>query len=532
MTKTPIFDQVEHTSLPTNIFDLTHDRKLSCKMGNLVPIMTMDCIPGDKIKVQSSAMVRFQPMIAPFMHRVNVTIHHFFVPNRILWDGWENFITGGPDGLDTSVPPYFEEELQTLTRGSLADYMGLPVDTDVVAGAEARQFSAFPFAAYLAIYNDYYRDQNLIPEVNTDLTDGANTYLPFSNLQFRAWQNDYFTSALPFTQRGPEATIPIVGEAQVVADSDNITIGANYPVLRVITTDALAPGGADVRTGAPPTSGPFGSINTQVGSTYTQTYLDPNGSLFADLSTATAAGIIDLRRAVRLQEFLEKSARGGSRYIESMQVHFGVISSDKRLQRPEYIGGSMTPIKVSEVLQTSSTDPTSPQGTMAGHAVSVGGGKSYGYEVEEHGYIISIMSITPESAYQQGIPRHYLRKDRYDYYWPDFAHIGEQAIMNDELVVEGTVDDGEDVWGYTPRYAEYKFINNTVHGDFKSSLDFWHLGRKFDTLPNLNAAFSIMRPEDVDRIFAVQDGTDNLLCQVINNVSARRKMPVFGTPKL
>lgn len=258
--------------------------------------------------------------------------------------------------------------------------------------------------------------------------------------------------------------------------------------------------------------------------------IDPKGTLITDLSTATGTTIIELRRAMKLQEWLEKSARGGARYTEMVSVMFGVESSDKRLQRPEYIGGSKTPIKISEVLNTSAT-ATSPQGNMSGHGVSVGGGQSFSYSAEEHGYIMSIMSIMPESAYQQGIPRHFMRKDKFDYYWEQFAHIGEQGVFNDEVMVKGTVPDGEEIWGYTPRYSEYKFIPNTVHGDFRTSLDFWHLGRKFADLPALNYDFMQMDWNEVDRIFAVQDGTDNLWCQVINQVTARRPMPIFGTPK-
>jgi len=520
MGNSAIFNQVENTKLQTNIFDLSHDKKLSGKMGNLIPTFVMDVIPGDKVSIQSSALVRLAPTIAPFMHRINVTIHHFFVPNRILWENWEDFITGGRLGDDMSVPPNLNRDLGNSALGSLDDYLGLPVDQDVVAGAGIRAVSAFPYGVYQSIYDNYYRDQNLEAELDITLVDGANPSTDLIPLRTRCWEHDYFTSSLPFTQRGPEAMIPLGDTADVFAK----------PALDHTFGDQTL---RDVGTGAVNTStNPLVSDGgTLANTTIEHVYLDPMGTMYADLSAATGSSVTELRRAVRLQEWLEKSARGGARYIEHMKVMFGVSSSDKRLQRPEFIGGSKTPIKVSEVLQTQSSDTVTPQGNMSGHAISVGGGKSYSYRAEEHGYLMSIMSIMPESAYQQGIPKHFLRTDKFDYYWPDFAHIGEQAIIKDELVVEGTPLDGTETWGYTPRYAEYKFINNSVHGDFRQSLDFWHLGRKFATLPNLNEDFVHLDPDDVDRIFAVQDGTDNLWCQVINNITAKRSMPIFGTPR-
>lgn len=517
MSKSAIFNQVENTRLKTNIFDLTHDKKLSGKMGNLIPSFVMDVIPGDKITIQSAAMVRLAPTIAPFMHRVNVSIHHFFVPNRILWDNFENFITGGRLGDDTSVSPYLKQDLNLVLRGSLEDYLGLPVEDDVPAGLPMREYSALPFAAYHKIYQDYYRDQNLEPETPVELVDGVNPLTNLTLLNTRCWEHDYFTSALPFTQRGPEAMIPLGAEAPVLT-KDGADITAT-PTWNDYVSDTP-------QTGTMAAAAINGTEVNAVAS-----YYDSADSLYTDLSAATGASVIELRRAVKLQEYLEKSARGGARYIEHNEVIFGVKSSDKRLQRPEYIGGSKTPIKISEVLQTSISAGETPQGNMAGHAISVGGGQSYSYRAEEHGYMMSIMSIMPDTAYQQGIPKHFLRKDRFEYYIPDFAHIGEQAIQNDELMLDGTLEDGQETWGYTPRYAEYKFINNSVHGDFRQNLDFWHLGRKFTALPALNENFVHMAPTDVDRIFAVQDGTDNLWCQIINNVTAKRAMPIFGTPR-
>lgn len=524
MSKTPIFNQVQHTKPGYNIFDLTHDKKLSGKMGKLIPVMVMDCIPGDKIKIQSSAMVRLAPTIAPVMHRINVFIHHFFVPNRLLWENWEDFITGGKDGLNNSVHPYLTAQLSALTVGSLSDYLGLPVGADVPSTG-TRDVNAFPFAAYQAIFEEYYNDNNVGNTIDYQLVDGQNNLnTALTDLRDRSWQHDYLTSALPWTQRGPEAMLPLGTAADVVLKTPQQT-GQNPAIIRTAATHAQSVG--NVGAGGLPN---VGELQSDYGSSNLPSVLDPNGTLEVDLSTATASTIIELRRAIKLQEWLEKNAVGGARYTEVIKVHFGVNSSDGRLQRPEYIGGSKTPIKISEVLQTT-PDVSQPLGTMGGHAVSVGGGESFSYFCEEHGYMMSIMSIIPESAYQQGIPRHFMRNDKFDYYWPEFAHIGEQAILPDEVVVQSTIP-STTPWGYTPRYAEYKYIQNSVHGDYRTNLDFWHLGRKFASLPNLNYDFMKMQASEVDRIFAVQSGDDNLWCQVINNITARRPMPIFGTPKL
>ena len=258
----------------------------------------------------------------------------------------------------------------------------------------------------------------------------------------------------------------------------------------------------------------------------------------ADLKDATAASINELRRAFRLQEWLERNARGGSRYIEVILAHFGVQSSDARLQRPEFLGGSATPMSISEVLQTSNTaeGPTSadetPQGNMAGHAVSVGSSNRVAYKCEEHGYIIGIMSVMPKSAYQQGVPKHFTKFDKFDYFWPSFANIGEQAIQKKELYNDITDGKNDETFGYTPRYAEYKYIPSTVHGEMRKSLDFWHMGRIFASRPELNQDFIEMDHTEVSRIFAVEADSEDVYVYLHNHIKARRPMPYFGTPTI
>lgn len=521
-----IFSKIQRTKVGSNTFDLSHDRKFSTKIGRLTPVFLMDCVPGDSIKIKSSVLTRFAPLIAPIMHKVTVYTHFFFVPNRILWPNWEKFITGGEDGFNNSVWPHITAYLSLNPASSLYDYLGLPTGADV--GSEVvTDVSAIPFAAYQAIYNDYYRDQNLEEELDYQLVDGNNdAKTDLFDLRQRAWQHDYFTSALPWTQKGPEAMLPLGGEAELFVKRDDEDL---YPLKTPMFTfdgsDSVA--NLNVKTS---TEEPTFLWQEGIGATNP----DVTGYTFADLSTATASTINELRRAVRLQEWLEKNARGGSRYIESIEVHFGVSSSDKRLQRPEFLGGLSAPIQVSEVLQMSATDEeTTPQGNMSGHALGVGGGQTIGYYAEEHGYIMGIMSIMPKTAYQQGIPRHFNRRDKFDYFWPSFAHLGEQGILNRELMVTDDEEVNDEVFGYTPRYSEYKYMNSSVHGDFRTSLDFWHMGRKFATLPGLNNTFIKCTNAEIERVFAVQDNEyDNMWCHMFHDVTAKRKMPFFGTPTL
>jgi hypothetical protein len=503
--KPNLFNSIQLYKPKKNVFDLSHDFKFSGDMGNLYPIMINECVPGDNYTISCEAMVRFAPLLAPIMHRVDVSMHYFFVPNRIIWENWEKFIVDS--SVTAPVAPYIPFSYNTASAFPLANYLGIPKQTS--SHTATVDINVLPFAAYQCVYNEYYRDQNLVNPVNYKLTDGnnINNAQELLKLRVRAWEHDYFTASLPFAQKGNAVDIPIAGIESDVAVVFNTAVSNATDV-----TTSIGPVGLN-------------NLNPVPGS-------GPVGGMFAQTSDAIVepGTINDLRRAMRLQEWLEKNARGGTRYVENILTHFGVKSSDARLQRPEYITGIKSPIVISEVLNTTGEQSGLPQGNMAGHGIGVTSGKYGKYFCEEHGYIIGIMSVMPKTAYQQGIPRTYLKKDALDYYWPSFANIGEQEVYKNELFAFTT--NGNNTFGYVPRYAEYKYLPSRVAGEFTSSLDYWHLGRKFATEPNLNQQFIECDPASTKRIFAVEEGADSLYCHVYNKIRAVRPMPKFGTPML
>lgn len=510
-----IFNSIQLSQPQVSSFDLSHDVKLSFGMGKLIPTLALEVLPGDRITLGVENFLRFAPLISPVMHNIKVNTHYFFVANRILWPGWEDWITG-----QTSAEwPHIVLTNGDSTPTKLGDYLGYQDPGATGSGVKA---SVLPIAAYLKIYDEYYRSQDLQPELFVNVTSGDNTsaYEAFINGDplNRGWMHDYFTASLPFAQKGDAVTLPLTNDQAVPV---TVTPGTT-PAGRIRSNasgHALLPDA-------------FIEQNNGTLEVDSQTAIyDPSGSLEVDFNEE-AVTINTLRRAFKLQEYLEKLARGGSRYIEYIFSMFGTRSSDKRLQRPEYIGGARQNMVISEVLATATTEvdtDVTPVGNLSGHGISVGGNRMRTYEAEEHGIIIGIVSVMPETAYQQGLHRSLFRSDYLDYAVPIFANIGEQEVKNKELFLNQSLANQEATFGYVPRYSEYKFMNSRVHGEFKTSLNFWHLGRIFSGAPALNDSFIKCDPST--RIFAVENG-QHIYAQIMHNITAVRKLPKYGTPSI
>lgn len=580
-----IFNSIPLPKLKRSKFNLSHDVKLTCNMGTLVPVLCQPVLPGDKWDVSMQFLCRTSPMLAPVMHRINIYYHTFFVPNRLLWNNWEDFITQGVNGEKKPVLPYttprdiFLQGKYTVTEdskrvekydnsGSLADYLGLPVqmfDFREITPDQGTPISLLPFAAYQLIYDEYYKDENLETEEFVPLSDGytdnSKHISQYLSLRSRCWRKDYFAGALPWPQRlaDSEVSLPIAGNADIKkVDQFSSNVGS-----LLISEIGAPPLSIEIDGSGFLKAKGYGGSRVDAGIDLNQLLSsDQIAKLKSDLSTGNSVTINQLREAVRLQMWLENNARGGSRYIEQLMAHFGVQSSDARLQRPEYLGGYSSDLNISEVLQTSESTENSPQGKQTGHGFSIAGSGSHKKYFEEHGYIMTIMSIRPQNSYMQGIPKDFSKTDNLDFYFPEFQHLGEQEVKEKEIyyIKEGTQTkpvtvSNEDTFGYVPRYAEYKTIPNRVCGDFRDSMDYYHLARKFDTAPTLSSQFMHVeelswRPrgsgsstdnpvqENLARIFAsFYDPANKKVYQhywfdIGFDISCSRKMSKYGIPKL
>lgn len=494
-------------------FDLTHDIKLTAFSGYLIPTMIMECYPGDKVKISNELLIRLQPLVAPAMQRMDAYIHSFKVPHRIIWEDFPKFLKG-----DAIALPFLTLDATDTAPGGLPDYVGCPPMTST----NEIKVNALPFVAIQRIFYEYYRDQNLSTMTDDQIPTALNgdneaQKAMLLTIRKRSYKHDYFTSALPFTQKGTEATINFAfQDVSVFRDAPNPPTAS--------TTLTGTPDSVDVEYLE------TDSTNVEPLALYAKT-TDLNGTSFT---------INEFRLMLATQHWLERMAVGGTRMTEIIKAHFGVETSDKTLQRPEYIGGMKTPIVISEVLQTSES-ATTPQGNMSGHGIAA----SYNedddsYFCEEHGYIISMLSVMPIATYAQGLPRFLdwsVRNERNEWYWPEFAHLGEQAIKVREVYADVDATNQEEDWGYTARFNELRYMPSRIAGEFRSTLAHYSAARIFGTAPNLNEPFLTNVLQDVAKMFAVEPdpsitATQELIIHVLNKVSAFRLLPKYAQPEL
>lgn len=493
---------------------LSNFKLFSCDMGELVPCGLMEVLPGDSIQQATNMLVRASPLLSPVMHPVNVRIHHWFVPHRLVWDSWEDFITGGPDGMDDSVFPTQTSPASTgYAVGSLADYLGIPT------GVPDLEHSMLPFRGYALIWNEWYRDQDLQTPVAVAKTDGDDNTTSVA-LQNCCWEKDYFTSAREWEQKGPAVTVPIGNTADVTLAE--ITPGSTT-ALKGIGAGSVE--GAILQTSS---AGPATGTNVSIGNITTGPNSVAGNQLFtrlgdiaagidgtADLSTASLVTVNVLREALAIQRYEEARARYGSRYTEYLQ-YLGVRSSDGRLQRPEYLGGGQNTVQFSEVLQTA--EGSNAVGTLRGHGISAMRSNRYRRFFEEHGYVFTLVSIRPKTIYGNGLPRTWNRRVKEDFWQKELEHIGQQEVLNKE--VYGAHSDPNDTFGYQDRYDEYRRIESTIGGEFRTTdLNFWHMARIFASDPSLNSDFVKCVP--TERTFAVPS-KDVFLMYAKHSTQARR----------
>lgn len=481
-------------------FSLSNYKLFSCDLGELVPIGLLEVLPGDSIQQATFALVRASPLLAPVMHPVEIKIHHWYCPTRLVMEDFEDFITGGPDGDDDTIWP-------TITApggggfpvGSLADYLGVPT------AVNSLQVSAIPFRMYAKIFNDWYRDQDLVSPLALSVASGPDA-VTSTALQNVAWEKDYFTSSRPWEQKGPAITVPIGTTAPVVTTGGPIGLGKLTSSVSTFQTPGTTQA---VQLSLAASAGAANLVFTNSGT-----------GLQADLSGASAVTVNALREALALQRFEEARARFGSRYVEYL-AYLGVRSSDARLQRPEYLGGGKQTIQFSEVLQTA--EGTNPVGTLKGHGIGAMRSNRYRRFFEEHGYVLSLMSVKPKTMYSQGLPRTWNRRIKEDFWQPELQHIGQQEVLNKEVYAAHAQPDG--VFGYQDRYDEYRRQESTIAGEFRTTLDFWHMARTFSSSPALNSTFVTSVP--TERVFAVPSA-DVLWIEAKHSIQARRKVSPKG----
>ena len=559
MADLPLFQQIKLPAPVVSDFDLSFANHLTTDAGRITPILCKELIPRDKVKeLGTELFIRCLPLTTPVMGRIKAYVHGFFVPNRIMWNKWERFISGW-DGITISdqtdpVPPYMHNQSgsETIAEKSLADYLGIPART---YAQDSLLFTLFRFNAYQRIYDEWYRDQNLESSDYVELTSGLHSSISGSNytLRYRAYRKDYFTSALPWPQRGDQVTFPLGISAPIKADVKYN--GSNYIRLRseglkdqTMDSGSYVKNALGLEPGSSTTStiGVLKTWGSKIDPDFTSSGKNvwfsssANGNvanLYADLSSANALTVNEFRRTMALQRWLETNARGGSRYNETLYAHFGVQIPDYRINRSQYIGGASVQFNVDPVEQNSATVAGgTPQATLCGKA------SSYGYldiasdfYPMEHGVLMLLLTIMPDATYFQGVSRFLTKLDKFDYAWPEFANLGEQEIENYELYADGSTDaTATGVFGYQSRYAEYKYSENELHGDLlKPGMQMWTTARKFSSSPTLGNTFIKVSSSGLSHIFAdTSTSNDHFIVECYNHFKVERALPIFGTPEL
>lgn len=503
-----------------NVFSLSHKVNLSCNQGALVPIGLIEVNPGDIFRHGVSLLIRLSPLLAPVFSQLNCTIFQFYVPNRIVWDDFEDFITGGPDGDNASVHPYISFA-SGVTVGSLSDYFGLPPGVNNLGGTgPSGGVSAIPFRGYAKIFNDWIRDEDLDNELALSTASGQDTTTNTA-LQNIRWEKDYFTAARPFEQKGPAVTIPVGTQAPIIGLGVG---GAGAAIAGPSATIKTTGGNTTFPNYYAAGEGIAGGYNITVEAAAAGAGALPR--IYADLSAVTGIPVTELRLANAIQRFMEMSSHRGSRYVEYLLSRFGVRSSDARLQRSELLSRSKQVVQISEVLATAEGTDTDV-GDLKGHGIAGMRSNRYMRMFEEHGYVFTLLAIQPKTMYSQGIHRTWSRRDKYDYFQPETQFIGDQEILNKEIYAGAAQPAG--TFGWTPRYDEYRGQPNRIAGEFRTVLDFWHQGRIFSSEPALNAAFVTSDP--TERIFAVPS-QDVIYITANHSLQARRVLAKQGTPFL
>ena len=511
------FSKTPSVQVPRSQFDRSHGFKATFNAGDLIPIFVDEVLPGDTFNVREHLFGRFNTPLKPIMDNMFLDTQYFFVPNRLLWENWEKF-NGAQDNPGDSVDflvPQMPAPSGGFSNSTLVDYMGVPTDVENI------NINSLHTRAYNLIWNEWYRDENLQDSIVVDTDDGPDLNTDYV-IQKRGKRYDYFTSCLPFPQKGDAVQLPL-GEFAPVITNESVPTFSNLG--QTVTQQKLFNN----------TSSGLGASNSNAYATLGNDNIifGNESGLRTDLAQATAANINQIREAFQIQKLLERDARGGTRYVETIKAHFGVTSPDYRLQRPEYLGGGTSSININPVQQTSESSVDSPQGNLAAFGTVSSNGKGFTKSFTEHGVIVGLASVRADLTYQQGLNRMWSRQTRYDFFWPVLGNLGEQAVLNREIFAQGTSAD-EEVFGYQERYGEYRYKPSTITSQFRSnfaqSLDLWHLSQDFASLPVLNDEF-IQEDPPIARVVAVPSEPDFILDAYFQCKTAR-PMPLNGVPGL